>query len=301
MQRGLEGLRVLIGEDIPTDVGAAIRREGGHLVTSRTSERPSVLVTNSRRIALASPLIPWVHSSWQGVDQLVAGGWPQSIRLTRTVGDIPTRIAEYVATAHAAQVLGFPEYARRQQDGLWRQELDRPARSTRGCLVVGTGPIGLAVAEKMTGLGYECIGTNRSGLADGEFAAVHPFEDLPKVLPAALVVVALPLNGNTAGLLGRDFLSRLREAHLVNVGRAQTIRTIDLESALDSMNLSRVTLDVLETEPPQNDDPLWCDPRVFVTPHIAGKTYPEDIVDSLLLARRGKGSIVEVAEANLIL
>jgi len=66
---------------------------------------------------------------------------------------------------------------------------------------------------------------------------------------------------------------------LMNVGRGKLINEVDLVAALREGVIGGAVLDVFAYEPLNQDNPLWQLPDVFVTPHNAATTFPEDIVE----------------------
>ena len=78
----------------------------------------------------------------------------------------------------------------------------------------------------------------------------------------------------------------------INIGRGGHLVEDDLLAALESGHISSAVLDVLQKEPPPPDHPLLRHPRVMVTPHIAGVTYPETaarrVIEAIRRHRAGK-------------
>ncbi len=58
-------------------------------------------------------------------------------------------------------------------------------------------------------------------------------------------------------------------AYFVSVGRGLSTNTDDLVAALKNGDLAGAGLDVTDPEPLPADHPLWRQPRVIVTPHMA--------------------------------
>ena len=56
----------------------------------------------------------------------------------------------------------------------------------------------------------------------------------------------------------------------------------DIIEAIDSGILTGAFLDVFEEEPLPKSSPLWADPKVKITPHIASLTYPEKSVKQVI-------------------
>jgi phosphoglycerate dehydrogenase-like enzyme len=63
-----------------------------------------------------------------------------------------------------------------------------------------------------------------------------------------------------------------RGSYIVNIGRGGVIDEGALVQAVRSGQLAGVGLDVTETEPLPADSPLWNEPNILLTPHIAGFT-----------------------------
>jgi len=65
-------------------------------------------------------------------------------------------------------------------------------------------------------------------------------------------------------------------AVLVNIGRGGVIDEPALIRALEQGRLAGAALDVVATEPPPPDSPLWSLPNVLLSPHTAGLSVHEN-------------------------
>jgi glycerate dehydrogenase len=61
-------------------------------------------------------------------------------------------------------------------------------------------------------------------------------------------------------------------AFLINTARGALVDNEALAEALNSDQIAGAGLDVLETEPPQKDNPLLSAENCYITPHIAWAT-----------------------------
>jgi phosphoglycerate dehydrogenase-like enzyme len=87
------------------------------------------------------------------------------------------------------------------------------------------------------------------------------------------VVLALPLNDDTRGIISADVIAAMQaHAFFVNVGRGELVDQLALTEALGSGKLGGAGLDVTDPEPLPADDPLWALPNVIITPHNSGST-----------------------------
>jgi len=108
---------------------------------------------------------------------------------------------------------------------------------------------------------------------------VHAAEELPALLPGAdAVVVLLPLNDATRGMVDAELLGRMHDgALLINAGRGGLQVEDDILATLDDGTLLAATLDVFHAEPLPADSPFWSHPKVTLSPHNAADTDPDAI------------------------
>ncbi|MFF8092237.1 D-2-hydroxyacid dehydrogenase [Streptomyces sp. NPDC016675] len=211
----------------------------------------------------------WVHTASAGVDHLMCPELAASdtvVTNARGVFDQP--IAEYVAALVLAMAKDLPTTLRLQGERTWRHRESLRVAGTRAC-VVGSGPIGRAIARTLKALGVTTALVGRTART-----GVHGPEDLDRLLARAdWVVAAAPLTDDTRGMFdARRFGVMQPSARFVNVGRGQLVVEDDLAAALTGRWIAGAALDVLSHEPPAADSPLWEVPDLIVSPHMSGDT-----------------------------
>ncbi|MEW2263862.1 D-2-hydroxyacid dehydrogenase [Streptomyces sp. NPDC047853] len=211
----------------------------------------------------------WVHTASAGVDHLMCPELAASdtvVTNARGVFDQP--IAEYVAALVLAMAKDLPTTLRLQGERTWRHRESLRVAGTRAC-VVGSGPIGRAIARTLKALGVTTAVVGRTART-----GVHGPQDLDRLLARAdWVVAAAPLTDDTRGMFdARRFGVMQPSARFVNVGRGQLVVEDDLAAALTGRWIAGAALDVLSHEPLAADSPLWEVPDLIVSPHMSGDT-----------------------------
>jgi phosphoglycerate dehydrogenase-like enzyme len=196
---------------------------------------------------------------------------PDGVDLHNGTGLHDASTAEHALALILAAQRELPRWAADQRAGVWAPEYTRSLADSR-VLIVGYGNIGQAIEQRL--LPFETTVTRVARRARPE-AAVHPIEDLSRLLPEAdVVVLVLPHTAQTQGLIGVEELALLPDdALVVNVGRGPALDTAAL---LAERGRIRAALDVVDPEPLPSGHPLWTAPGVFITPHVAGgsATFP---------------------------
>ncbi|MET8692758.1 D-2-hydroxyacid dehydrogenase [Streptomyces bauhiniae] len=217
----------------------------------------------------AGPRPAWVHTASAGVDHLLCPELAASdtvVTNARGVFDQP--MAEYVAALVLAAAKDLPHTVRLQRDRVWRHRETRRVAGTRAC-VVGSGPIGRAIAATLKALGVTPALVGRVPRT-----GVHGPADLDRLIARAdWVIAAAPLTGQTRGMFDAHRFGVMQpSAVFVNVGRGELVDEPALAEALRRRWIAGAALDVFTTEPLPADSPLWDLPGLLVSPHMSGDT-----------------------------
>ncbi|MGW1813175.1 D-2-hydroxyacid dehydrogenase [Streptomyces sp. NPDC002125] len=270
-------------------VGPAVVRELER-ITDRPAEPayasapdgPFVYVGGALPEALRNPGLLWFHSVNAGTDALLAAGpWPEGALLTRTVGRMGERIAQYVLAWALSECQSVPEHTAQHARAEWRR-LPSELVAGRTAVVHGTGRIGSAVAGLLRACAVRTVGVCRTPRAVppgfDRVVRAGSDEESAALADARWVVSALPLTAATERYFDAARFSAMRGATFINVGRGATVDMAALEAALHGGTVRGAVLDVLPDEPAGPGDPAWRLPRTVITSHSAGITAEEDVV-----------------------
>ncbi|MBQ4524651.1 MAG: NAD-binding protein [Bacteroidaceae bacterium] len=135
--------------------------------------------------------------------------------------------------------------------------------------VVGAGNVGQEVAKRFGALGCNVTGfdihTNSTPFFDEMALTASLLEHIGLY---DVVVITAPLLPSTRGLISYDVMKGMKEnATLVNIARGRLIDQKALEQVLCERKDLFAALDVFETEPLEEDSPLWTMDNVAVSPH----------------------------------
>jgi phosphoglycerate dehydrogenase-like enzyme len=194
------------------------------------------------------------------------------VRLCNARGVHEASTAELTLALILASLRGVPDFVRAQDRGEWLGGF-RPALADKNVLIVGYGSIGAAIEDRLGPFEVARVARVARSARTTARGPVDPFTNLPALLPEAdIVVLSTPLTETTRGLVGADFLARMKSgALLVNVARGPVVDTKALLAELESGRLT-AALDVTDPEPLPREHPLWRAPGVLISPHVGGPT-----------------------------
>ncbi|MFF0205248.1 2-hydroxyacid dehydrogenase [Streptomyces sp. NPDC005017] len=252
------------GEDFPADPADCVFYVVPYMKPVGVGVRP---LPGMSRVEVVQTLSAGIDHVEPGLRHLRPG-----VRLCNARGVHEASTAELTLALILASLRGIPDFVRAQDEGRWLGGF-RPALADRNVLIVGYGSIGSAIEDRLAPFELARVArVARSGRTTAR-GPVHPFTELPALLPQAdVVVLSTPLTDSTRGLVDKDFLARMKDgALLVNVARGAVV---DTDALLAELERGRVTaaLDVTDPEPLPADHPLWRAPGVLISPHVGGPT-----------------------------
>ncbi|RJX33055.1 MAG: glyoxylate/hydroxypyruvate reductase A [Oxalobacter sp.] len=230
-----------------------------------------------------------------GVDKLLQMGdaLPDVPILRLEDAGMAVQMAEYATYAVLRHFRRFDEYDRQAQRHEWQF---LPSNNKRDFTVgiMGLGAIGKRIAQSLLHFGFPVRGWSRTRKAiQGVhcFAGTDGLEDFLQDVRALICV--LPLTAETTSILNQKTFNKLAfGAYLINIARGKHLVEDDLLAALSSGRIAGATLDVFQEEPLPPGHPFWSDPRIAITPHMAGETFRDDtvrqVVEKLHALERGE-------------
>lgn len=196
------------------------------------------------------------------------------------VTNIPAYSTDSVAQMTFAHILNVTNhvdhYARASRDGEWSRcpdfcYWDKPLVELAGKTIgiIGLGNIGMKVANIALNFGMNVIaytskepkeipnGINKASidniLSDSDIISLH-----------------CPLTKQTRELINKDSIAKMkRSVIVVNTGRGPLVNEEDVANALHNGLIGAYCADVMCSEPPSADNPLFVEQNAYITPHVA--------------------------------
>ena len=218
-----------------------------------------------------------MQSPSSGVNYYVQGGcFPQNAALCCMTGGYGNILAEHLLGMVLSLCRRLPEYRDQQHRHEWKLCLYDKQLEGTALLILGAGDIGTTLARWMRPMVGRIIGVRRvpREIPDcyDEMITLAELDDY--LGQADIIVCTLPHTPETVHLLNEQRLRKMKkDAVLVNGGRGSLIDQQALCRVLDDGHFWGVGLEVASPEPLPEEDPLWDQPRVIITPHAAGNSF----------------------------
>ncbi|MDA8844753.1 NAD(P)-binding domain-containing protein, partial [Candidatus Pelagibacter bacterium] len=145
----------------------------------------------------------------------------------------------------------------------------------KNILIAGFGRIGQCLIKR-------CLGFEMNVFVYDPFVSAEKIEsfggkkvdDLKEAVKTMdAISLHIPLNDETKNMINLDLLKTMKKnCIIINAARGGIINETDLDKALNDNLIFGAGLDVFEIEPPELNNPLLKNDKVFLSPHTAAFT-----------------------------
>lgn len=221
------------------------------------------------------PNLKWIQILQTGIEHIPLNEVDKrNIILSNIQGIYGTGMSEYVMSLVLFEVREIERFIQNKKEKRYeRSELvDEVENKTIG--IFGTGTIGQEVAKKAQAFNMNVLGFNTSGRSVEHFNKTYTWDKKEELIRKCdFIVLLLPLIDETYHFFGaEEFAMMKRSAYLINIGRGPLINESDLLKALENNEFKGAAVDVFDEEPLPQSSKLWNAEKVFITPHLSGKT-----------------------------
>ncbi len=209
-----------------------------------------------------------------GLDNIdVASATENGIIVTNVPAYCVDEVSDHAMALLLACARKIPQYNSSVKSNNWDQNIGyqmyRLRDKTLG--IVGFGHIGKTLIPKAMafGLKVKVYSPRTTQELIGQHGAEKvSFQEL--LTTSDFITIHAPLTSETQHMFSdEEFKAMKKTAYLINTARGGIVDTSALTDALQSGEIAGAGIDVLETEPPQLDDPLLHLENVIITPHAA--------------------------------
>jgi phosphoglycerate dehydrogenase-like enzyme len=259
-------------------------------------------------------LLQTASAGYDGVDveaATKAGIWVASAPTTKTGNG--ESVAEFAVLLMLAASRRLNEELAFTRDGEQvrpeKPEVNMALHGKTVC-IVGLGGIGDLLVERLRGFGMVLTGVDKHPEHAPAGVKGYGSDQLKFALAIAdYVVLAIPGTKENENMIDAEVLAAMKKgAVLLNVSRGTLVDEPALLVAVTSGHLYGAGLDVVKNEPVKPDNPLLSEPRIFVTPHIAGSTdvtlegtvkYLREVLAGYIKGVRPEGAVNEPKEPRV--
>lgn len=220
----------------------------------------------------AMPRLKYICAMSAGTDRLdTLKNLKADVRITSGRGIHGPQMSELAFMGMIALSREFPRMQQNQRTRKW-ERWPQKLLFGKTVVLVGIGPIAEELALRCEAFGLRVIGVSDARKEAPHFEALYPRSRFNEAAALAdFMIVLVPLSDKTRHMINAEVLAAIKPTSIiVNLARGPVIDEQALIKALQEKRIGGAALDVFETEPPTNDNPLWDMPNVIITPRIGG-------------------------------
>jgi D-3-phosphoglycerate dehydrogenase len=283
--------RLLIAADVDQSLRTRARADGRFEIVDHPVKTEDeliaivgdcdILVTRSynrvsKRVIDAASKLELIAQGTSGTDNIdMDAARHRGIAVINMPGENANAVAELVIGFMIALTRTVPQYDREMRAGEWTRDgcASRHELRHHRLGIVGLGQVGMRVSRLAAAFGMRVTAFDPY-ISDDDFAqrGATRVTSLGALLrDSDILTLHVPFTPETRTMIGANELAMLPSgAIVINAARGEVL---DVDAALDALKrnaLGGLAIDVYDPEPPNRTWPD--DPRLILTPHVAGCT-----------------------------
>jgi D-3-phosphoglycerate dehydrogenase len=283
--------RLLIAADVDASLRMRARDDGRFEIVDhpvKTEDELASIVSDcnllvtrsynrvSKRVIDVATNLELIAQGTSGTDNIdMEAARERGIAVINMPGENANAVAELVIGFMIALTRTVPQYDREMRAGEWTRDgcASRHELRHHRLGIVGLGQVGMRVSRLASAFGMR-VSAFDPYISDDDFAqrGATRVQSLDALLrDSDILTLHVPFTPETRTMIGANELATLPSAAIViNAARGEVL---DLDAALDALARNAVgglAIDVYDPEPPTRSWPD--DPRLILTPHVAGCT-----------------------------
>ena len=210
-----------------------------------------------------------------------------NIKLLVTDSSTSTSPAEHIMFMIISIYKGLNMFDKIVRDGNFKEAIHLDIKenfelNSKNILIIGFGRIGRKLIKKC--LGFDLKVNIYDPFVDektiNSYGGKKVFNLNDSLKEADIISLSLPKNKETINLISLKELKMMkRSSILINVSRGGIVNEKDLNFALNNKIIFFAGIDVFEKEPPDLNNPLLSNKRVFLSPHAA--TFTKECLENM--------------------
>ena len=258
-------------------------------ISIRTAKLPAEVIRGAKNLKIISR-----HGvGYDNIDLEAAKGKNITISITATANAVA--VAEHVMFMLLNISKRKDMYDKTVKSGRFNDRNKLPKTIelwNKNILIMGFGRIGKSLIKR-------CIGFEMNVYVYDPFVSKEEIESLggkkiedlkEGVKKMDALTLHMPLNEKTKNIINYDVLKNMKKnCIIINASRGGIINESDLNKSLNENKIFGAGLDVFDTEPPDNDNPLLKNDKTFLSPHTAAFTEE-------CMVRMGKETIQNIID-----
>lgn len=282
------------------DVVVAVGADRAELM-SELADAEGLVVRSATQVdaelLAAAPALKVIGRAGIGVDNIdLAAATEAGIVVVNAPQANIISAAEHALALLLSQARNIPRADGTLRSGVWdRSSFQGVELHGKTLGVVGLGRIGTLVAQRALSFGMHLIAYDPYVSEDRARRLGVEMVDLDTLLGRAdFITIHLPMTPDTAGLLGKEALAKVKPGvRIINAARGGILDEDALAEAIREGRVAGAALDVFAVEPP-TESPLLQMEQVVVTPHLGASTAEAqdkagtDVAEAVAAALRGE-------------